>query len=64
MESFDKLVKEHKSMIKKHTALYKFIKSKEFDELDLKNKTLLIKQLNAMNTYIKVLQARIDYING
>lgn len=64
MESFDKLVKEHKSMIRKHATLYKFIKSKDFEAMDLKHKTLLIKQLNAMNTYIKVLQARIDHING
>lgn len=58
------LLQEHRELISRCSALYEFIKTEKFKELDRETKKLLKIQLKVMSKYRLILQKRIFFNGG
>ena len=59
---FDRLLIEAQDLATKTNALYDFMRTQSFVDLDRQNKDLLYHQSRLMNEYLQVLGQRIELI--
>lgn len=59
-ELLSKLVKEIRDLKTKITKLVKFIETEDFDNLDDKNRELLLQQKEEMIKYLNILEKRFE----
>lgn len=59
----DRVIEEQKELSIRTEKLYDFLFSKEYDNLDIEMRRLLIEQHSYMKNYLRILNKRIALIN-